>query len=292
MRGILFVVATPIGNLKDISENAITVLKESSLIAAEDTRVTMNLLRHFNIKTKLTSYHKFNEKKQSQILIKYLMEGKNVCLVSDAGTPCISDPGSILVKEAIDNGIEVIGIPGPSAVITALSISGFEIHSFSFYGFLSREKKELKKALENIKNDNTKIIVLYESPKRILSTMELIKEELDNPKVCVCNDLTKKFEKKYYGYSKDVIDQLNSNEKSVLGEYVIIIEKSEKDNVIDENIISIEGELVDTMVKNNCSMKEAIRLVSANRKKINTRDEVYSASLNIKDMFLNKDIDK
>ncbi|HHT38415.1 MAG TPA: 16S rRNA (cytidine(1402)-2'-O)-methyltransferase [Mollicutes bacterium] len=291
MNGKLFVVATPIGNLKDISQNAIETLNVSDLIAAEDTRVTINLLRHFDIKTKLVSYHKFNEKMQSQKLIEEMMKGKNICLVTDAGTPCISDPGSILVREAIDRGIEVIGIPGPSAVITGLSISGFDISSFSFYGFLAKEKKKFNEALNNIKNDSSKIAVIYESPKRVVNTLKQITETLNNPKVCVCNDLTKKFEKKYYGSCDEVIEMLNNNQNHELGEYVIIIEKNEMTFTTEYTILSIEADLVDAMIKNNCTMKEAIKIVSSNRKKANSKSEVYEASLKVKEMFLDN-IDK
>lgn len=170
MLGKLFVVATPIGNLHDMTQRSIDVLNSVDLIAAEDTRTSKVLLDNFNIKTKLVSNHKFNESSKVQSLIKDLLEGKSIAVISDAGTPCISDPGFILVREAIKNNIEVIGIPGACAVTTAISISGFEELSFSFYGFLPKEKKDILKFLELIKNDHSKVLVFYESPKRIIKS--------------------------------------------------------------------------------------------------------------------------
>jgi len=151
--GTLYIVGTPIGNLSDMSERAIQTLENVDYVACEDTRVSVNLLRHFGINKKLVSYHKFNEKGKSNSIIDDLKNGVSVALVSDAGCPCISDPGSILVNEAILNGIEVIAIPGPSAVITSLMVSGMDTTSFTFYGFLERENKKITESLEKIKND-------------------------------------------------------------------------------------------------------------------------------------------
>lgn len=282
--GTLYIVGTPIGNLSDISERAIQTLENVDYVACEDTRVSINLLRHFGINKKLVSYHKFNEKGKSNSIIEDLKSGIDVALVSDAGCPCISDPGSVLVHEAILNGIEVIAIPGPSAVITSLMVSGMDTTSFTFYGFLERENKKITESLEKIKNDSSNIAVIYESPKRIIKTLEKINEVLDNPKVCLCNDLTKKFEKKYYGLVNEVIDELNSNSNHELGEYVLLIEK----NVVDEDSkdtfeVGIEGLIVDEMIKNNCTMKDAVKKVS--EKYHYNKNMVYDASLNVKRLF-------
>lgn len=278
--GNLYVVATPIGNLGDFTDNAINTLKNVDLIACEDTRVSINLLRHFNIETKLVSYHKFNEKSKSNSLINDMLNGKNIALISDAGCPCISDPGSILVKECLDNNIEVYAIPGASAVITSLMVSGFDISSFTFYGFLERENKKMREQLLKIKNDSSKVVVIYESPKRIIDTLEKIMEELDNPNICLCNDLTKKFEKKYYGRVDEVLSQLNSNPNHELGEYVLVIEKNEKQEEKKEQI-SIEALIIDEMVKNkDLTMKDVIKLVS--EKYHYNKNIVYDASLNLK----------
>ena len=282
--GTLYIVGTPIGNLSDMSERAIETLENVDYVACEDTRVSINLLRHFGINKKLVSYHKFNEKGKSNSIIDDLKNDVSVALVSDAGCPCISDPGSILVNEAILNGIEVIAIPGPSAVITSLMVSGMDTTSFTFYGFLERENKKITESLEKIKNDSSNIAVIYESPKRIIKTLEKIKEVLDNPKVCLCNDLTKKFEKKYYGLVNEVIDELNNNPNHELGEYVLLIEK----NVIDKDNknafdVGIEGLIVDEMIKNNCTMKDAVKIVS--EKYHYNKNIVYDASLKVKKLF-------
>lgn len=276
--GKLYVVGTPIGNLNDFSKSAIDTLNSVDLIACEDTRVSINLLRHFNIKKQLVAYHKFNEKGKSLNLVKEILDGKNIAVISDAGCPCISDPGSVIARECIEAGIEVIAIPGPSAVITSLMVSGFDIDSFTFYGFLERDNKHIQEGLERIKNDSSKISVIYESPKRLIKTLEKINEILDNPKITVCNDLTKKFEKKYYGNTVDVIKELNENANHELGEYVIVIEKEQVKK--EQNELSIEAMLIDKIVKEKVTMKEAIKLVSDESKISKT--EVYNASLNIK----------
>ena len=283
--GILYVVATPIGNLDDITKRALDILNSVDLIACEDTRTSGVLLKHFGINKKTVSYHKFNEKGKSNSLISDLLSGKNIALISDAGSPCISDPGSILVNEAIKNNIEVIAIPGASATITSLMCSGMDTNSFTFYGFLDRENKKIINELEKIKSDSSNIAIIYESPKRIIKLLEKVQEVLNNPYICLCNDLTKKFEKKYYGKTSEVINELNNNPNSELGEYVLLIEKSA--NIVeDSNNLSIESMIIDEMVKANCTMKDAIKMVSE-KYKIN-KNEVYNASLNLKSLFNQK----
>ena len=262
MKGTLYVVATPLGNLKDITLNAIEILKEVDLILAEDTRVSINLLRHYEI-------------------INYLNDGKNIALITDAGTPTISDPGSILVNECINNNIKVTSIPGPSAVITALSLSGFDINSFTFYGFLSREKGNLIKDLKVISNDSSKLAVIYESPKRIIKTLNIINEVLNNPRVCICNDLTKKFERIYYGTLENALEELENNGNKELGEYVIIIEKNIKKETKDS--LSLEALLIDKITKENITIKDAIKELSKN--KDYSKNDLYQASLNLKNIL-------
>ena len=280
--GVLYVVATPIGNLDDITKRALDTLNSVDIIACEDTRTSSILLKHFNIVKKTVSYHKFNEKGKSNSLINDLLNGKNIALITDAGCPCISDPGSILVKEAINNNIEVISIPGASAVITSLMCSGMDTSSFTFYGFLDRENKKITDSLETIKNDSSNIAIIYESPKRIIKLLEKVSELLDNPHISLCNDLTKKFEKKYYGKVNDVLKELNNNPNSELGEYVLLIEKNKIANTQEKNY-SNEALIVDEMINNNCTMKDAIKLVSE-KYKIN-KNEVYNSSLNLKRIF-------
>ena len=279
--GILYVVATPIGNLDDITKRALDTLNSVDLIACEDTRTSSILLKHFNINKKLVSYHKFNEKGKSNSLINDLLNGKNIALISDAGCPCISDPGSILVKEAVNNNIMVIAIPGASATITSIMSSGMDTSSFTFYGFLDRENKKIVDSLEKIKSDSSKIAIIYESPKRIKKLLEKVMEVLDNPIICLCNDLTKKFEKKYYGKTSEVIKELNNNPNSELGEYVLLIEKEQEIKKDEE--LSIESLIINEMIKTNSTMKDSVKLVSE-KYKIN-KNEVYNASLNIKKLF-------
>lgn len=282
--GILYVVATPIGNLSDISTRCLDILNSVDLIACEDTRTSSVLLKHFNINKKLVSYHKFNEFDKSNSLINDLKNGLNIALISDAGCPCISDPGTILVSEALKNDIEVIAIPGASAVITSLMVSGMDTSSFAFYGFLERDKKKQIDELNLIKNDQCKLIVIYESPKRIIKTLENINIVLNNPNICLCNDLTKKFEKKYYGRVENVLKDLESNPNSELGEYVLVIEKEVKEEVKED--LSKEALIIDEMIKNNCTMKEAIKIVS-NKYNI-SKNSVYDASINLKKYFSDK----
>lgn len=277
--GILYVVATPIGNLSDMTSRALEVLNSVNLIACEDTRTSSVLLKHFNINKKLVSYHKFNEKGKSNSLIEDLKSGLNIALISDAGCPCISDPGTILVNEAIKNDIEVISIPGASAVTASLMVSGMDTKSFTFYGFLDRENKKMTEELTKIQKDSSNIAIIYESPKRIMKTLEKIDEVLNNPYICLCNDLTKKFEKKYYGKTKDVINYLKNNANYELGEYVLLVEK--ENNLIEKkDHYSIEALIVDELVKNDCTIKDAVKIVS-DKYHIN-KNEVYNASLNLK----------
>lgn len=283
--GILYIIGTPIGNLSDISNRALDILNSVDLIACEDTRTSSVLLKHFNINKKLVSYHKFNEKGKSNNLIEDLKKGLNIALISDAGCPCISDPGSILVHEAILNNIEVVAIPGASAVTTSLMCSGMDTSSFTFYGFLDRENKKIEESLEKIKNDSSGVAIIYESPKRIIKLLEKISDILDNPYICLCNDLTKKFEKKYYGCTNEVLKMLNTNPNSELGEYVLLVEKNNNLQEKKEEY-SIESLIIDEMIKNNCTMKDAIKSVSE-KYKIN-KNIVYDASLNLKNILQKK----
>lgn len=285
----LFVVATPIGNLNDISKRALDTLNEVDLILAEDTRHTLKLLNAFDIKNKMTAYHKFNEKKKSYEIIDEMKEKEmNVAIVTDAGTPCISDPGYEIVKEAHENGIEVYGIPGCSAVINALSIAGFDTLSFSFLGFIPRENKELKEFYDRIKNNDTYSVVCYESPKRIIKSLEKIQEEFLNIEIAVTHDMTKFHEKIYRGEISEVLEMLKNNENAEKGEYAIVINNKkmleEKDKEVTTNgARTIEGMLIDEIVENNVSMKEAIKIVTD--KTDYSKTDVYDASLSLKKLF-------
>lgn len=281
--GTLYVVATPIGNLSDFSPRAIKTLKESDLILVEDTRQTIKLLNHFDINTKMISYHKFNESKRTEEIIEELKLGKNISLVSDAGTPCISDPGYILVKKAREEKIDVIGIPGCSAVITALSIGGLDTSSFCFYGFVPTVTKDKKRLFDRIKYSDIKTKVIYESPKRIIKLLSEIKKEIPGCVVCVCNELTKVHENAVYGKIEEVYEKMSSNVDAEKGEYVILINNEPIRSDATETI-SLEAKIVEEMKKNSCSLKDAIKKVSDKNEDVSKKD-IYNASLNLKNMF-------
>lgn len=217
----MFVVATPIGNLEDMSHRAIRILKEVDLIAAEDTRHTQNLLRHYEIKNGMTSYHDFNKEKKTPDLISRLLNGESLAIVSDAGTPGISDPAFYLVREALKNGISVIPVPGPTAVISALVCSGLPTDRFSFEGFLPA-KKGRQKALKRI-GGLTGTVVLYESPHRLLRTLNDLKMEVGDCHGVVARELTKKFEEVCRGLLSELIHRFQ--EKKPKGEFVILINR-------------------------------------------------------------------
>lgn len=285
MAGKLYVVATPIGNLNDISKRALDTLQEADLIACEDTRQTIKLLNHYDIKTKMVSYHKFNEKDKANSLVKDLLEGKNIALVSDAGTPCISDPGYNLVKEAREAGIPVFGIPGASATVTALSVSGLATTSFSFLGFLSNDTSKFNEEIDLMKDSKIRTFIIYESPKRIVKLVNRLKDEFPNSMIYIASDLTKIHERGFYGSIEDVYNTIKEDENIEKGEYALILEKCEEKNISSEEV-SLEALIVDKMIKENISMKDAIKEVNDENKDIKKND-LYKASLNLKDL-LNK----
>lgn len=228
MSGKLYIVATPIGNLDDITLRAIKTLKEVDIIAAEDTRHTLKLLNHLEISKPLISYHRHNEEIKTEELISKLLEGKNIALVSDAGTPAISDPGAEAVKVTINNNIEVIPIPGACAAITALVASGMDTKEFTFIGFLPQNKKNRKEKLEQIQKEE-RTIILYEAPHKLLKTLEDLKEILEQRKVVIARELTKIHEE----YIAGTVEELQNKITNPKGEYVIIIEKN---NITQEKL--------------------------------------------------------
>lgn len=276
----LYVVATPIGNMGDISERAIDILRSVDFIVAEDTRNSGILLNRLEIKKPLMSYHKFNEKERSECIVERILQGENCAIVTDAGTPCISDPGSVLVRECHENGIDVVGIPGPSAVVLSLSVSGFDVNDFAFYGFFPRAKKEISSVLEKYKSDSIKTAVFYESPKRIEDTLKVIEEVLPNARLCLCNDLTKKFERVYRGAPREVLDEVMRNEKSELGEYALVIDM-DKDDKKDESgvVVSIEARLFDKVLQ-GMDIKSAVKQLQSEGV---SRNDAYSAGLKLKE---------
>ena len=223
--GRLFIVATPIGNLGDISPRALETLRSVSLIAAEDTRVTRQLLTHFDIHTPLVSNHRHNEEGKAGVLVqRMLSENIDVALVTDAGTPAISDPGSFLVEEAARAGIEVLAVPGPCAMAAALSVSGFDTRTFAFYGFLPRKRAELAEKLTEIARSGVPIAVLHESPHRVIDLLACLAQTLPGCRVSASCDLTKKFEKTVRGTAEEVLARLQADEKAEKGEYCLVLD--------------------------------------------------------------------
>ena len=282
--GRLYVVATPIGNLKDITARAAEVLSSVDFIAAEDTRVTSVLLNHLDIKAPMHSYHKFNEAARAESFVEKLREGKSCALVTDAGTPGISDPGALLVAAAVKADIEVISVPGASAVAAALSVSGFAFLSYAFYGFLPRKGQE--PALSAMFNSGVDAFVLYESPHRIIATLEVIETIAPQARLAVCNDLTKKFERIYRGLPCEVLDDLKQNSNTNKGEYTLVVENAATrtdDDLPSETpsaALSLESHLVDICAKEHVSLKDAVDIlhksgtVAASKKEIDRKSVV------------------
>lgn len=280
----LYVVATPIGNLGDMTPRAIETLKNVSLIAAEDTRVTQKLLNAFEIHTPITSCHEHNERgKSGQIVQRMLLENIDVAVTTDAGTPCISDPGSILVAEAAAAGVEVIAVPGPTAMASALCVSGLEISEFTFFGFLPRQKNELKEKLLDMAR-RSKIGVVHESPHRVLDLLHAVADVLPNTFVSASCDLTKKFEKTIRGPVSQVLAQMEADPKTEKGEYCIAFAWAAEDIPQPEaakSELSLEAQLFDGLVR-GLSMREAVdELVAKGERK----NAVKAASLNVKNMM-------
>ena len=219
--GILYVVSTPIGNLSDITLRAIETLKQVDLIAAEDTRHSGILLKNYGITTPLTSYHDFNKQKKGPELIQQILSGRSVALVSDAGTPGISDPGYLLIKLAIENQIQIVPIPGPAAFISALVVSGLPTDKFSFEGFLPNKPQKRRRRLEELAQEK-RTLIFYESPYRLLKFLEEVRQILGDRRICVARELTKKFEEIKRGAVSEVLGYFQQGK--VKGELIIVVE--------------------------------------------------------------------
>jgi len=253
----LYIVSTPIGNLSDMTYRAVDVLKMVDVILAEDTRNSGILLKHYKIETKMMSYHEFNKNEKEKLILEMLDDGKNIALISDAGTPGISDPGYEIIKSAIDQGFDVISIPGASAILTALVSSGLVIQPFTFIGFLPRKKSEAK-ALLSTYVLRKETLVIYESPLRIDKTNILLREILGNRKVSYARELTKKFETIY----RMDLDKAMSETFDNRGEYVIVIEGNKEEIVYENSIADHVKKYMDL----GHDEKEAMKLVAKDRK--------------------------
>lgn len=280
MNGKLYVVPTPIGNLKDITLRALEVLENADIIAAEDTRQTLKLLNHFNIKKQMISYHKFNENIKSDDIINMLKDCKQVALVSDAGTPGISDPGSVIIKRCIEENIEFEVLTGATAVTTALVYSGLDTTKFLFRGFLPRENKDRKPIIEDLK-DRQESLIFYESPHRLLKTLEFLYENLGNRKIAICRELTKLHEEILRLNLEEAIEHYKETETR--GEYVLVVEGKSIEEVIKEEQklweeLSIEEHII-KYINDGLTKKDAIKKVAKDRGV--PKSEIYKHSLNL-----------
>ena len=274
MNGKLYLVATPIGNLEDITLRAINVLKNVDLIAAEDTRHTLKLLNHLEISKPMISCHRHNENEKSNKIIEKLKDGKNIAIVSDAGTPGISDPGEEVVKEAIKENIQIIPIPGACAAINALIVSGIDTKEFYFLGFLPLNKKLRKEKLNEIKNIN-KTIILYEAPHKILNTISDLENILENRQVVFAREITKIHEEFIRGTIKEIKEKIENPK----GEFVIIIEGNKNVENIENklNLLTI-NEHYNYYENKGYSKKEIIKLIAKDRN-VN-KNEIYQKFIN------------
>lgn len=273
MKGKLYIVATPIGNLEDITYRAINTLKSVDIIAAEDTRHTLKLLNHFDISKPLISYHRHNEEIKKDMLIEKIKNGENIAIVSDAGTPGISDPGEVIIKEAIRENIEVIPIPGACAMINALICSGIDTNEFIFLGFLPQNKKNRKQKLDEIKNA-AKTTIIYEAPHKIKNTLEDLKVFLENRKIVIARELTKIHEEFFRGDITEAIEY----SREIKGEMVIIIEGTKEENEENElNHLTIE-EHYNYYKKLGYEKKDIIKKIAKDRKL--NKNEIYMRCLN------------
>jgi len=284
--GKLYIVATPIGNSRDMSPRGRQILTDVDMIAAEDTRRSMVLLGKLEIRNKLVSNHKYNEYGKAKYFINEMLSGKSVAVITDAGTPCISDPGNELIKAAVEAGIPVIGVPGCCAAVTALSVSGFDLSSFMFYGFFPRENVERRRLLEKMRRGDTRTFALYESPKRIMELVDFFIEQQAGVRLCLCNDLTKLHEMSFRGTPGEVKEQLLAKGNYDKGEYAVVLEV-DNDYIFNkvEHTVTAEAMLVDAMVSKGISPKEAVAAVMADENNSYSKNELKAAALNLKRLF-------
>lgn len=278
MAGTLYLCATPIGNLQDMTPRVIETLREVDVIAAEDTRNSIKLLNHFEIRTPMTSYHEYNKIEKAEQLVSQLLSGKNIALITDAGTPAISDPGEVLVAKCQEAGVPVTSLPGCCACITALTLSGLPTRRFCFEGFLPADKKEKKYILDELQNE-TRTIIMYEAPHHLKRTLKELYEILGQRRITLCRELTKKFETVFPTTLEEALAYYEENEPK--GEYVLVLEgKSRKELLqseqakweemsIEEHMALYEGQGIDR--------KSAMKMVAADRGV--SKREIYQALL-------------
>ena len=278
MAGMLYICATPIGNLEDITLRTLRILKEVDLIAAEDTRNSRKLLNHFDISTPMTSYHEFNKYDKAKLLVEKMLAGTNIALITDAGTPAISDPGEELVRQCLEAGVEVTSLPGPSAFVTALTISGQKTRRFCFEAFLPYDKKERAAVLEELKKE-TRTIIVYEAPHKLKKTLKDLYGVLGDRSISLCRELTKKHEENHRTTLAGAIAFYEEQEPR--GEFVLVIEGADRQAIREEemqDVLSLSiPEHVEHYMNQGMDKKDAMKAVAKDRG-IGKR-EVYQALL-------------
>ncbi|MBO5459885.1 MAG: 16S rRNA (cytidine(1402)-2'-O)-methyltransferase [Lachnospira sp.] len=279
VNGMLYLCATPIGNLEDITYRVLRILKEVDLIAAEDTRNSIKLLNHFDIKTPMTSYHEYNKVEKAKVLVEKMLNGTTVALITDAGTPGISDPGEELVRQCHEAGVKVTSLPGPAACITALTMSGRATRRFAFEAFLPSDKQERREILSELENE-TRTIILYEAPHRLLKTLKELMEVLgQDRKLTICKELTKRYENTFLTTFGEAAAFYEENEPR--GEYVLVIEGKSRKEIKSEQqaqweTMSVEAH-VEMYIKQGMDKKEAMKAAAKDRG-VSKRD-IYQALL-------------
>ncbi len=275
MSSKLYIVSTPIGNLEDITLRALNILKEVDLIACEDTRTSKKLLSRYQIQKPLTSYHEHNEIEKAKELLSLLQEGKSVALITDAGTPGVSDPGFRIVKLASENGIQVVPIPGASAAIAALSISGLPTSSFTFLGFPPKQNKRLIEYLERVRG-YPETLIFYESPKRIIKTLEAITEVFGERNASISREITKMYEETLRGFLSEIKSTLESRD-SLKGEFVLVVEGDTREKAdFDSKTID---DLLHYLKKEGHSLKDAVKQVATDSGV--SKSKIYKKALQI-----------
>lgn len=266
MLGTLYLCATPIGNLGDMSPRVVETLRQVDVIAAEDTRNSIKLLNHFDIHTPMTSYHEFNKVEKAKQLVGQLLAGQDIALITDAGTPAISDPGEVLVKFCQESGVPVTSLPGPAACITALTLSGLSTRRFCFEGFLPYEKKERREILKEL-TDESRTMILYEAPHRLIATLEELYQTLGNRRITICKELTKKHESAWPTTLENALKHFEEEEPR--GEYVLVLEGKSREEKKAEAIAAWEQMSIEEHMEyyenQGIDYKEAMKLVAKDR---------------------------
>jgi len=284
--GTLYVVATPIGRIVDLTVRAMKVLEGVDLIAAEDTRRSYILLNVLGMRKEVVSNQKFNEHRKTEFFLSALRDGKSVAVISDAGTPCISDPGNELIRAVLEEGFPVVPVPGACAAVGGASVSGFDLTSFLFCGFFPKENSDRKAELARIQSGVTRTFIYYESPKRIIKTVAFLAERLPEAKICLCNDLTKTHERFYRGFTAEVLRELEENPNAEKGEFTLILEMPPKkeEGAKEEKPHSPEAALVEEMLAGAETLRDAMDRILSRQDPPFRKNDLKAACIRLKSL--------